>query len=99
MKDDPPSPAERRFLALLQDPAAFAAWSEQVRLQWEREHGVEWLHSENGVQVWRPRLPPLDPEHTAQFRFNPKRAAHYAAKRAAAAAAAASPQASSDDPR
>lgn len=73
---------------MLDEPQELAAWAAGVREQWEREHGVEWLQGyRDGVAVWRPRRPPPDPERTPQFRFNPNRAAHYAAKLAKLAAA------------
>lgn len=33
---DPPSPAEREFLALCADPEAFKAWSDEVLHAWMR---------------------------------------------------------------
>jgi hypothetical protein len=85
LKDDPHTDRELAFRRMLQNPAELAAWAAGVREQWERARGVEWLHGyRDGVQVWRPRRPPPDLDHSPQFRFNPKRAAHYAAKLAAA---------------
>ena len=82
MNDDDLSPAERKFMALRHDPEAFASWSTEVREQWEREHGVEWLHHRDGKPVWRRVRPTLDPDRSPQFRFNAERAAQYAAARA-----------------
>lgn len=67
------SPAERNFLALVADRAAFAAWAAAVVLAWEREH-VVWFHGyRNGAAVWlRERPPPdPDPERSARFASSP----------------------------
>lgn len=85
--DDPLTPAELAFRALLEQPSALAEWCEAARTRWEREHGVEWLHHRNGAQVWLPKRPRLDPDRSASFRFNPERAAAYAAAKASASSA------------
>lgn len=83
MTDDPPSPDERAFAALLADPDAYRAWAADVRAQWERDRGVEWLHLRGPGQppVWRSTRPPPDPERPATFRFSMERAARNRAKR------------------
>ena len=89
MKDDPQSDRELAFRRMLQEPAELAAWCAGVREQWEREHGVEWSHGyRDGVEVWRPRRPPPDPDRSPAFRFNLNRAKQYAAKLAAAKSSA-----------
>lgn len=88
MKDDPLSDAELAFVRMLQNPARFAAWGAAVREQWERERGVEWLHGyRHGREIWKGVRPPPDPDRTPQFRFNPARAAAYAARELAASSA------------
>jgi hypothetical protein len=72
MTDDPPSPAEREFLKLLADRAAYAAWAAATVLAWERDH-VVWFHGyRNGVAVWRPERPPPDPDPERTTRFAPR---------------------------
>lgn len=79
--DSPLTDRERAFLELQQQPRAFAAWAAEVRAQWERERGVEWLHQRAGhPPVWRSTRPAPDPHHVPLMRFNPERAARYAAK-------------------
>lgn len=94
--DDPLTERELAFRALiagvqvgdrLEVRADYAAQCQAARDRWEREHGVEWLHHRDGVQRWLPKRPPLHPDRTAQFRFNPARAAAYAAAKAAASSA------------
>lgn len=90
MTDDPLSDAELAFVRMLQRPAAFAAWAAEVRAQWQRERGVEWLHGyRHGREIWKGVPPPPDPDQAPQWRFNPNRAAAYAVKLAAAKARAA----------
>ena len=78
---------EAAFVAMLKSPREYGAWAAKVRQQWEREHGVEWLHGAR----WRSTRPPDDPERPATWRFNPERAARYRAKLAELAAAASTP--------
>lgn len=101
--DDPLTERELAFRALIagvdvngrtEVNPVYSRMCAEACAQWEREHGVEWLH---GAQ-WLPRRPQLDPERPATFRFNPARAAAYAAK-AAAAKAAASSASMGDAPR
>lgn len=90
--DDPLTECELAFRALIagvdvhgrtEVNPEYSRICREACAQWDREHGVEWL---NGAQ-WLPHRPPLDPERPASFRFNPARAAAYAAAKAAASSA------------
>jgi plasmid stabilization system protein ParE len=85
VKDDPLSDAELAFVRMVQQPARYAGWAAEVRAEWQRERGVEWLHGyRHGRQIWKGVPPPPDPDHVPQWRFNPNRAAVYAARKLAA---------------
>lgn len=56
------SPAEQAFRDLLSRPAAYAAWANARRLEWEREN-VVWFHGfKDGAAIWRPERPAADPD-------------------------------------
>jgi len=68
------SDAERAFRELLSRPAAYAAWAQKVRLEWERAN-VVWFHGmKDGKAVWRSERPAAepDPEASAGPRYAPR---------------------------
>lgn len=57
---DPPSKAEKAFIALQADPQAYAAWATKVRADWERDN-VLWMHGfRDGKAVWKQGRPPAE---------------------------------------
>lgn len=68
MSDVGLSEGDRDFRDLVSNPARraeYLAWSEGVRLAWERQN-VVWLHGfKDGKPVWRRERPPPEPEDEA----------------------------------